>query len=331
MAIAPDALRAHLQRCLGGPWPPPGDLKLRFTARRTHHEGYRIEHVSYLAEPDDRVPALLLIPEGVSAAHPAPAILALHQHNGQWGLGKSEPAGLAGNPMHHTGAALAREGYVVLCPDALCFEDRASPHLPGARYEEFEAMRYLTRGTSLAWKNILDARRAVDLLTSLPEVDTDRLGAYGHSMGSTIAWLTGPFEPRLKAIVGNCCLPTYAAIQEHHLTHCHTTFVPGWQRQEDACEAVGIADTPDLPDTPDIAGLIAPTPLHLNFGERDSGSPMSGVLPGIETIALAYEAAHAPGHFTAFVEPGAGHELTPAMWERTRATFERYLRTQSGE
>src|SRR5262245_63012256 len=36
----------------------------------------------------------------------------------------TEPAGLAGNPMHHTGAALAREGYVVLCIDALGFEER---------------------------------------------------------------------------------------------------------------------------------------------------------------------------------------------------------------
>jgi len=316
MAIAPDSLREQLQRSLGGPWPAPGDLDVRRSAPATRHDGYRIEYLSYFAEPMDRVPALLLIPEGVTAAHPAPAIVVLHQHNGQWELGKSEPAGLAGDPMHHTGAALAREGYVVLCPDALCFEGRISPQLPGRSYEEFEAMRYLTQGKSLAWKNILDARRAVDLLVSLPEVESDRLGAYGHSMGSTMAWLTGPFEPRLKAIVGNCCLPTYAAIQEHHLNHCFTTFVPGWQRDG---------------DTPDIAGLIAPTPLHLNFGELDTASPMSGVLPGIDTIARAFEAADAADHFTSFIESGVGHQLTPAMWERVRAKFERYLCPSSGE
>ena len=313
MTSPPPALREQLERCLGGPWPAPGDLDVLITAT-TQHDGYRIEHLSYLAEPQDRVPALLLIPDGATAEHPSPAIVAFHQHNGEWDLGKSEPAGVAGNPMHHTGAALAREGYVVLCPDALCFEDRASSHLPGRRYEEFEAMRHLTRGTSIAWKNILDARRAVDLLASRPEVAPDRIGAYGHSMGSTIAWLTGPFEPRLKAIVGNCCLPTYAAIQEHDLTHCFTTFVPGWQRHG---------------DTPDIAGLIAPTPVHLNFGELDAGSPLSGVLPGIDTIARAFTAADAADRFTSFVEPGAGHELTPAMWERTRAAFARYLRPEA--
>ena len=50
-----------------------------------------------------------------------------HQHAGNWSKGKSEPAGLMPDPMHHTGAALAREGYVVLCPDALCFEERRDP------------------------------------------------------------------------------------------------------------------------------------------------------------------------------------------------------------
>ena len=84
-------------------------------------EGYRIESLTYQVETGDRVPALLLVPDGVDEATPAAAIAVWHQHNGEYHLGKSEPAGLAGSPMHHTGVALAREGYVVLCPDALCF------------------------------------------------------------------------------------------------------------------------------------------------------------------------------------------------------------------
>jgi dienelactone hydrolase len=309
MAIDPEDLRAQLQANLGGPWPPPCALDPLTTASH-QREGYRVEHLSYAAEPGDRVPAVLLIPDGVTAANPAPGIVVFHQHNGQWDIGKSEPAGLAGDPTHHTGVDLARAGYVVLCSDSLCFEDRRNPLLPGHRYEQHQAMRYLTQGKSLAWKNILDSRRAVDLLVSRGEVDEHRLGAYGHSMGSSIAWLTGPFEPRLKAIVGNCCMPTYAAIREHGLTHCFTTFVPGWEKYG---------------DTPDIVGLIAPTPLHLNFGEGDSDSPMSGVLPGLNTIAAAYARADAAASFSWFVEEGVGHTLTAAMAQRVLATFERYV------
>ena len=79
----------------------------------------------------------------------------------------------------------------------------------------------------MAWKNILDMRRAVDYLVSRPEVKTERIGCYGHSMGSTHTWLVGPWEPRLRALVGNCCLPTYAGIHRTKLLHCFPNFIPG--------------------------------------------------------------------------------------------------------
>jgi hypothetical protein len=153
-------------------------------------------------------------------------------------------------------------------------------------------------------------RRAVDYLASRPEVQADKLGCYGHSMGSTHTWLVGPWEPRLKALVGNCCLPTYAAIHRYEMLHCFPNFIPGIYRYG---------------DTPDIAGLIAPRPLHLNFGETDGGSPIDEVRRGVETIARAYQAQHAEGNFTHYIEPGAGHVLSDEMWKRTRDFFHQHL------
>lgn len=314
----PDELRARLLECLGGSWPEPGPLNVRH--RETiAGKGFRIESLTYEAasglpgEPPDAIPALLLVPDGVDAAHPAPAVAVWHQHNGEWHLGKSEPAGLAGNPAHHTGAALAREGYVVLCPDAQCFEERQDPSgkLKGGNFERFEFLRYLVQGKCMAWKNILDMRRAVDFLDSRPEVDAGRIGCYGHSMGSTHTWLVGPFEERLKALVGNCCLPTYAAIHAKGILHCFPNFVPGWLRHG---------------DTPEIAALAAPRALHLNLGEDDAGSPVEEARAGAARIAAAYAAAGAADRFGCFIEPGVGHELSPAMWERTKAWFSKHLR-----
>ena len=305
--------RNQLLRCLGGPWPelePTADTlkpKLRETIRK---DGYRIELLTYEAEPGDPIPAMLIVPDGVDAEHPAPAVCVWHQHNGEYHLGKSEPAGLLGNPMHHTGVALAKEGYVVLCPDALCFEERRNEHLDGGRFERFEFLRYEVDGKSMAWKNILDMRRAVDYLCLRDEVQSDRIGCYGHSMGSTHAWLVGPFEPRLKCVVGNCCLPTYAAIERTHLLHCFPNFVPGWRQ---------------FGDTPDIAALIAPRALHLNFGETDSGSPIREVRQGIDTIAAAYKSAGASDRFSHYVEEGSGHVLSNEMWRRTRECFAKNL------
>jgi len=305
--------REKLLECLGGPWPQPCALKpkLRETIAR---DGYRIESITYEAEPGDRVPAMVLVPDGVDAAHPVPAVAVWHQHNGQWHLGKSEPAGLAGNPMHHTGAVLAREGYVVLCPDALCFEERQSPHLKGGHFERFEFLRYVVDGRCMAWKNILDMRRAVDYLCSRPEVQTDRIGCYGHSMGSTHTWLVGPWEPRLTCLVGNCCLPTYTAIHRTHILHCFPNFIPGLFQHG---------------DTPDVAALIAPRALHLNFGEKDRGSPIAEVRQGVERIAAAYDEAGAAERFTHFIEKGTSHVLSEAMWQRVRDVFRTHLKSQS--
>jgi len=308
--MPPAEFREKLLGCLGGPWPEPCELKpeLRETIEK---DGYRIESLTYEVEPGDRVPAMLLVPDGVDAEHPAPAVAIWHQHNGQWHLGKSEPAGLAGNPMHHTGVALAREGYVVLCPDALCFEERQSPHLKAGAFERFEFLRYVVAGKCMAWKNILDMRRAVDYLCSRPEVQEDRIGCYGHSMGSTHTWLVGPWEPRLKCLVGNCCLPTYAAIHRTHILHCFPNFIPGLFQYG---------------DTPDIAALIAPRALLLNFGETDGGSPIQEVRQGVERIARAYAEADAAEQFSHFIEEGTGHVLSDAMWQRVRDFFRKHLR-----
>ncbi len=303
-------LRKKLLQCLGGPWPEPCDLRPKL-AEGLQKDGYRIESLSYEAESGDRIPALLMIPDGVDAQHPAPAVAVWHQHNGQWHLGKSEPAGLAGNPMHHTGVALVREGYVVLCPDALCFEGRQDGRLKGGDFERFEFLRYVVAGRCMAWKSILDMRRAIDYLCSRGEVQAGRIGCYGHSMGSTHTWLLGPWEPRLKCLVGNCCLPTYAAIQRTKLLHCFSNFIPGWFQYG---------------DTPDIAALIAPRALHFNFGEKDRGSPILEVRKGVKTIAAAYAAAGAAQDFSSYIEAGAGHVLSDEMWRRAREWFKQHLK-----
>ncbi|HBH84677.1 MAG TPA: hypothetical protein DDY34_12835 [Bacteroidales bacterium] len=307
-----DLLSMYLE-CLGGPFPEqvPLNTVLRETIQK---DGYRIESVTYDVQPGEIIPALILIPDNVTSSNPAPGIAVWHQHNGEYHLGKSEPAGLAGNPMHFTAVALVREGYVALCPDSLCFEERQDPtgKLKGGNYERFEFLREVVRGRSLAWKDILDMKVSVDFLSQRPEVNSDRLGCYGHSMGSTHAWLVGPLEPRLKCIIGNCCLPTYDAIEETHILHCFPNFVPGWKKYG---------------DTPEIAALIAPRALHLNFGEMDSGSPIESVKKGLSRIAEVYKKAGADDKFTSYIEPGAEHVLSETMWQYVKECFAKHLKT----
>ncbi len=304
--------RDRLLECLGGEWPAPGPLNA-LVAKTEQKDGYRLEWVTYEVEQGERVSTILLIPDGVSATSTAPAVCVWHEHAGRWAVGKAEPAGLDGDPMHFTGVALAKLGYVVICPDALCFGERQDPEkkLNGPGYERFEFLRYVVAGKCLAWKHILDMRRAVDYLVSRPEVQAERIGCYGHSMGSTHTWLVGPWEPRLKCLVGNCCLPTYKGIHRTKILHCFPNFIPGIYQYG---------------DTPEIAALIAPRPLHLNLGDKDSGSPIEEAREGIARIAAAYAAQNAAVNFTSFIQSDTEHVLSPEMWDLTKAFFAKHLR-----
>lgn len=312
--------RTKLQACLGGTWPDCGPLEAR-TESVEAKDGYRLERVSYFVEPHERIAAWLLMPDGASDRSKVPGICVWHQHAGQYDVGKDEPAGVRETQfgtMHWTGVALAKEGYAVLCPDAAGFGERnrrPNPYFPrdlrGRDLEHFLFGMYVAAGKCLAWKNILDMRRAVDYLASRPEVDRQRLGCYGHSMGSTHTWLVGPWEPRLRALVGNCCMPTYAAMERTNLIHCFPNYIPGWRQYG---------------DIPDIVALIAPRPLHLNFGALDDGSPIEEVRAALPRIAEAYAAHDAAERFTYFIEEDAGHVLSEAMWQHVRDHFQRYLK-----
>jgi len=87
--------------------------------------------------------------------------------------------------------------------------------------------------------------------------------------------------------------------------------VPGWRQHG---------------DIPDIVGLIAPRPLHLNFGETDDGSPIEEVRAAMPVIQNAYKATNAGDKFTWYIQEKTGHVLSDEMWKLTREHFARYLK-----
>ena len=89
------------------------------------------------------------------------------------------------------GLELARRGYVVLCPDYPSFGDYPC---------DFKDPAYVS-GTMLG---IFGHMRCVDLLQSLPEVEPQRIGVIGHSLGGHNAMFVAVFDQRLKVVVSSC-------------------------------------------------------------------------------------------------------------------------------
>ena len=118
--------------------------------------------IEYEVAPEERVRSFLLLPEGSGRL---PLCVAIHPHEFDYSCGKSEVAGLGtlGRPENAYGAALARAGFAVLCPDLLTFEARRElPYnLPeNAHVDEDEKVRasYLLRWEQFAGQG---ARRSV--------------------------------------------------------------------------------------------------------------------------------------------------------------------------
>jgi dienelactone hydrolase len=341
------SFKQNLLQCLGGDWSSPvsiqqphirgsresekrslNELQPEIISREEKDE-YTIELIKYNSSEVqgayEEVRAYLLIPRNLTK--PAPAICVWHQHNGQYHLGKSEPAGIQGDPNHFTGVHLVKEGFVVICPDAICFEDRQCPKtitisdsalenrknagkpkraLEGVEYERYKGMYYFVRGKCLAWKNIFDMKRAIDYVSTRQEVDTERIGCYGHSLGATFSWLIAPFEERIKCVVGNCCMPLYSALEQEYVVHSFSNYIPGLT---------------NYGDIDDIVSLIAPRRLHLNFGAKDKGSPIDFVRGGLDKIKNSYKCSGQADAFSYYIDEEAGHELTEYMLCKLKFVF----------
>src|SRR4051812_14867870 len=225
---------------------------------------------SYDVEEGERVDAWLLRPRGERPAGGWPALLALHQHAGQFYLGKAEPAGLSADSMYHYGLDLCRRGYLVLCPDHLCFEDRRPPEyrrvekraLDDQGYERFEFTRRLLDGSCLQTKYLHDMVCALDLLAELPEANGARLGAIGHSLGGQEALWLAWYDERVRAAVSSCGFGLIRTIIRDMINHNYALYLPGLL---------------ELCDTDALLAEIAPRAFLLTAGEHDALFPIDGV------------------------------------------------------
>ena len=293
--------RRQLRRLLGRmpAWAP---LEPRVEERVQLDDGLVRERVSYQVEPGERVAAYLLLPARRRPGRPA--VLCLHQHAGQFDLGKSEPTGLAGNPEQHYALELAQRGFVTLTPDHLCFEERRDPRLPDQQFERFEFTRRVTLGSTLQAKLTWDAIRAVDYLRERPEVGR-RIGCIGHSLGGQQALLLSAIDRRIAAGVSSCGFATLATIFRDAVNHNFAAYL------------LGLGERGDMGD---VLALVAPRPFLVVAGRADRIFPIDGLEAAIERARPSFP----EGRLGFETEPG-GHAFTDRLRGLAYEWLERWL------
>lgn len=108
----------------------------------------------------------------------------------------------------YVGDYFAAHGYVVLSIDALFWGERGRKE--GVNYETQQALACNLMQMGYNWCGVItfDDIRSVDFLASLPEVDANRIGTLGFSMGAHRAWMLSAATDKVKAGAAICWMNT---------------------------------------------------------------------------------------------------------------------------
>ncbi len=254
-------------------------------------EHYQRRKISYAAQQGDRVPAYLLIPNHLvdDSTGQAPAMLCLHQTTK---IGKGEPAGLGGKPNLHYAHELAERGYICLIPDYPSFGD----------YDyDFDADDLPSGSIKAVWNNI----RGVDLLENLPQVDPDRIGCIGHSLGGHNTIFTGVFDQRIAAMVSSCGFNAF-----HHYAGGQ---LAGWTSSRYMPRiAEQFHNSPDrVPfDFHELVAALALEAFYATRSQTDSNFPVAGVREVQIQASKIYSLLNQPNQLQ-FTYPNAAHDFPP--------------------
>jgi dienelactone hydrolase len=278
---------------------------------------YVRERIVFDSERYASVPAYVLVPKGIAPGERRPGVLAAHGH----GRGKADITCVCDSDeeRQHVRALnydyavqFARRGWVVIAPDWRGFGERQSPSEWVRAGRDGCNVNYLAcgyLGYHLLTLQIWDAIRALDVLCERTEVDASRLGVGGLSFGGTMTTYVAALDERIRVACISGYLSTVAgdAMGTRGLGNfCGAQYMPGLLT---------------IGDIPDVAGLIAPRPLIVEMGERDTCFVIDDMRAAYARVERIYRAAGAEDRLCADIHPGA-HEWSG---RKSLEWFERWL------
>ena len=257
--------------------PVPLDVKVLGEERLD--DGVLRRKIAYHSDSTDAVVGAYLLLPAMEPGEKRPGVLVCHSTQAP---GKLQPAGLAGIEDKHIALHLARRGYIAIAPDYPSFGE--------AKNYDFAADDY----ESGAMKAIYDNIRAVDLLCSLPEVDEERIGAIGHSLGGHTVIFAALYDERIKAVVSNCGFTRFHRYYGGDLT--------GWtsERYFPRIATLYGKDPDRMPfDFPDLISALAPRAFLASSPIHDANFDVTGVKETITAAKPTYERLGAAGRLQA--------------------------------
>lgn len=336
-ALAQEHLRQQLQF-------DPGRSPLNAeTTDRTDRGEFILERVAFNNTPWSRINGYFLLPK--KSPKPMPGLVVNHAWGGPilWGkdrivnTGRDHHLLAEDREIHYSGRYLAEEfakqGYAVLVIDSYHFGERI-PRGVGGIPEDFDPyalsvrenlrIDWLVRDMLYAgvrqlnwagatWAGIFywDDSRCVDYLASRPEVDAERIGCTGLSVGGYRVNMLAALDARVKCAVSAGWMTTGDYQQVYNVDGVCGTFsmLPGvWNRM----------DVPDLPI------MAAPNAFMTISNREDPLFPPEAQDEAARQIQAGFNWAGVPGQFKD-VGLAKAHVYDRELQEIAFAWFEKNL------
>jgi predicted dienelactone hydrolase len=162
--------------------------------------------------------------------------------------------------------------------------------------------------------------RAIDLLQSLPEVDPERIGCIGHSLGGHNTMFTAAFDTRIKALVSNCGFTSFPKYYGGNLR--------GWSSATYMPRIASVYDSkPEkMPfDFPEVVAAFAPRAFLASSPLHDDNFEVSGVRDCIAAAKPVYELLGAKEKLAANY-PDCKHDFPPEVRKVAYDWLDRWLK-----
>ena len=313
------------------------DLNVRNSDSEKDKAGELVfEHLSFVSEkkPDgkeERVPVLLARP--AKNAKKLPAVIVLH---GTGGNKEGQKALIAD---------LAKRGIIGVAIDARYHGERSGGAKGADAYNAAIVRAWKAKAADkqeypFYYDTCWDLWRTVDYLKSREDVDADKLGMIGFSMGGIETWLAAAVDERIKVAVPAISVQSFrwsldndawqgraATISAAHDAAAKDLGEPKVNAK--VCKALWTKVIPGILDDfdcPSMLRLFAGRPLLILNGENDPNCPLGGAKVAFASAEDAYKKADASDHLKIMVAKGAGHTVTAEQRQAALDWFEKWFK-----
>lgn len=268
---------------------------------------YIERRIVFDAEVDASVPCHLLLPK--TGKKPYPVVICLQGHTP--GMHVSLGRTIYDRDFERVSAdddfalQVIREGYAALVLEQRGFGERRCTNRNDNTTCDHPAMVAALLGRTLIRERAWDVSRAIDMLETLPEIDKDHIALMGNSGGGTATYYTAALEPRIKVAMPSCSVCAF----EHSIgimRHCDCNYIPRMAKYFDMGE---------------VACLIAPRPLIVVAGERDTIFRIEGVRQVYKVIEEIYKKEEASGNCKLIVGAEGHRFYGDLSWDTFRTFF----------